>query len=829
MDSFWLDLRYAFRALRNSPGFTAIAIVTLGLGLAVNTTIFSVINGLLLRPLPVPQPEQLVVLGLQQQGTTGVQGFSYPDYLDIRSQADAFTDVLAYRTTLAPVIVDGKGDHCVLSRVTGNYFSLLGVQPLKGRLILPTEAQTPGADAVLVLGYNYWRKRFGGDPGVIGKQARISGHTFIIIGITPKDFRGTYFIADMDGYIPLSASTTDPEELAKDPKHEDPVHELWTHREDRSLTVMARLKPGTSLTEARANLSVVAQRIAGQHPDSDKGVTVDAYPEKLARPDPAPDNPLPAVALAFTALAGLVLLVACFNIANVLLVRATTRQRELGIRAAMGASRGRLVRQYLTESLLLAVLGGGAGLVLGTWAAGLLSSLPLGTDLPINFDFQPDARVYFFAVSAVLLTALVVGILPALRAARSDVNIVLRDGGRGASDGKRRHMVRNTLVVAQLAGSMLLLVIAGLFLRSLGKAQQIYLGFNPDHVLDLNLDVQSAGFDETRGREFFRLVQERIATLPGVASVAEAFVVPLGVITADGPTCVEGRPSEPGKPCPSVMHNFVTPSYFQTLRIPLQAGRNFTEAEDQKAPQVAVINETMAQKLWPNESALGKRFGKSPAGPFLEVIGVVANGKYKNVQEDPEMFYFQPLKQEYVPFCTVHVRTSVKPMTLATQIQALIHELAPEVPVTQVQTMTEAMDGLNGFLFFRFGAQLSGTMGLLGLILAIVGVYSVVSYAAAQRTHEIGIRMALGAVPKEILRMVLRQSIIVVLIGILLGLGVALAGTRAVASLLVGVSSSDPLTFIGVIVLLTGVALLACWIPAWRATKVSPLAALRYE
>jgi macrolide transport system ATP-binding/permease protein len=824
MATFWQDLRYAFRTLRNSPGFSIIAVVTLGLGMAVNTTIFSVINGLLLRPLPVPHAEQLTVLGLQAAGTPDVQAFSYPDYLDIRSQTDSFSDVFAYRPTLGSLVVDGKGDHCVLSRVTGNYFSALGVKPALGRLILPNESQAPGADPILVLGYSYWQKRFAGDPSVVGKQAQINDRPVTIVGVAPKGFHGTYAIIDMDGYVPLSASV-----IGVD-KTEDPVRKMWTAREDRSLSLLGRLKPGVSLKQAQAKLSVVAQRIAEQHPDTDKGVTFRAYPEKLARPEPDPDNTLPAVALAFTALAALVLLVACFNIANVLLVRATARQREMGIRAALGAGRVRLVRQHLTESLLLALLGGGAGLVLATWAAGFLSALPLGTDLPISFDFQPDTRVYFYAFAAVLLTGLVVGIFPALRVARSDVNSVLREGGRGSSDGRRRHFVRNTLVVAQLAGSMLLLIVAGLFLRSLSKARQTYLGFNTDHVLDLTLDVQQAGMDETRGRAFYKQIDERIAAMPGVVSVAQAFVVPMGVISADNPLCVEGRPVEPGKPCPTVMYNPVTPAYFQTLQIPLQQGRAFREADEDKSPKVAVINQTMAKQFWPNENPLGKRFGSAPAGPFVEVVGVVADAKYKNVIETPSLpYYYVPINQQYMQLRTIHVRTSVPPETLAPQIQAQIHEVASEVPITQVQNMGEAMNGINGFFFFRFGAQLSGTMGLLGLILAVVGVYSVVSYAASQRTHEIGIRMALGAKPSHILKMVLRQSLLVVVIGIAVGLGIALAGAQAIAGLLVGIKPSDPITFFGAMLLLSAVALIAVWVPARRATRVSPLVALRYE
>jgi putative ABC transport system permease protein len=833
MHSFWQDLRYAARTLRGAPGFTIIAIVTLGLGMAVNTTIFSVINGFILRPLPVPHAEQIAVLAMKQDGAQGFERFSYPDYLDIRQQADVFSDVIAERTTLVGLTADKKGDHCVLSRVTGNYFSVLGVQPTLGRLIQPNEGQAPGADPVLVLGYSYWQKRFAGDRGVVGKQVEINGHSVTIVGVTPKEFRGTYAIIDMDGFVPLSAAigSKGSTETSVDAAL-TAVQDTWTHREERSLSVLARLKPGVSVMQAQAPLRVIAQRLAEQHPETNKGFnSIQAFPEKLARPEPDPDNTLPAVSMAFVMLAGLVLLVACFNIANVLLVRATVRQREMGIRAALGAGRGRLVRQHLTESLLLALLGGAAGLLLATWAAGFLSSLPLGTDLPIKFDFQPDARVYFFASGAVLLTGVIVGIIPALRVARTDVNVVLREGGRGSSDGRSRHLVRGTLVVAQVAGSLLLLIVAGLFIRSLDKAQQLYLGFNPDHILDLTLDPEQINFTQAQGRAFYRQLNERISGLPGVVSVAQAFIVPMGVMSTTDPVFVDGHPLEAGKQPPSVMYNPVSPSYFKTLRIPLQSGRGFTDADKEKAPDVAVINQAMAAKLWPNENPLGKRFStKGPQGPFKEVIGVVQTGKYKNVIEDPpELFYYVPLEQNYLPYLTLHVRTSVPPESLQLQIEAQVQELAPGIPISQVQTLSQALQGVNGFFFFHFAAQLTGTMGLLGLILAVVGVYSVVSYAASQRTHEIGIRMALGAEPRDILRMVLRQSIAIVAVGLAIGIAAAFAGTRAIANLIVGIKPADPVTFVTVIAVLSAIALLACWVPARRATRVSPLTALRYQ
>jgi predicted permease len=822
MRNFSTDIRYAFRALTKNPGFAFIGIVTLALGMAVNTTLFSVINGFLLRPLPVPHPEQITVLSLEQSALPGNHRFSYPDYEDLRDQADSFSDIFAYRITLAAVAVDQKADHCIISRVSSNYFSSLGVKPAYGRLILPSEGRTPGADPIIVLGYSYWRRRFDGDPHVAGKKVEVNGNPFTVVGVAPREFHGTYSVLDMDAYIPFSAESNE------DPDNR--IEKIWSSRSSRTLTVMGRLKPGFTMKQASATLNVVSQRMAQEHPDTEKGITVELYPEKLARPEPDPQNPVPLAAIAFMTLAGLVLLVACFNIANVLLVRATVRQREMAIRVALGAGHGRLVRQYLTESLLLSFLGGGAGLLVGTWAAGILGSLRLGSDLPIQFDFHPDARVYLFALAAVLLTGLVVGIMPALRAARTEVITVLHEGGRGSSSGPRRQLARNALVVAQVAGSLVLLIVAGLFIRMLDKAQKITLGFNPDHVLNLSVDVEQLGFKEPRGREFYRELDTRLRALPGVESVAQAFLVPLGVMSSGDRVWIENHPLDAGQQPAEISYNMVSPGYLDTLQIPLLRGRKFTDADGEKAPGVVIVNQTMAKKFWPNEDALGRRFSiKSASGPFIEIIGIVQDGKYQNVTEDPQPFFYVPLEQSYMSLRTLHVRTSVPPETLSLQLQSQIHELAPDLPITQVQTMTQSLEGANGFFFFRFGAQLTSTMGVLGLILAVVGIYSVVSYAAAQRTQEIGIRVALGARPRDILRMVLRQGLGVVGIGLALGLVIALAGTRLMSGLFVGIKSTDPLTFTVVVLMLTAIALFACWIPAHRATRIDPLVALRHE
>ena len=823
MKGFLQDLRHALRLLVKSPGFTLVAVLTLALGTGVNTTVFSLINGILLRPMPVAHPEQIVVLAARQEGSPGFQSFSYPDYQDIRSQTDAFSDILAYRVSLVGLSVDGKGEHCVVSRVTGNYFTTLGIQPALGRFILPSEGQTPGADPIFVLGYAYWQKRFGGDKSVIGKQVDIDGHPVTIVGVAPKGFAGMYSFLNMDGYLPLSA--------AAGSRGSTPVEETWTHREERSLELRGRLKPGVKLTQAEASLQVVALRLAEQHRETDKGMRLNLFPERLARPAPDPEETVPKISLAFTALAMLVLLVACFNIANILLVRATARQREMAIRSAIGAGWGRLLRQGITESLLLALAGGMGGLLFGSWASRFLSTLPLGTDLPIEFNFQPDVRVYLFTAILVVVTAVLVGVIPAFHLTKTDLNHVLREGGRGSSEGRQRHFLRSSLVMAQLAGSLLLLVVAGLFVRSLAKAEKLYLGFDPNHILNVALDIQEIGYQEPRGREFFRAAEERIRALPGVESVAQAFSVPMGLISSQDGIIPDDQPLEPGQVPPTVFDNYVTPGYFETLRIPIKRGRTFNDSDNESAPKVAVINETMAKKFWPNRDAVGRRFkskDNEQKWADIEVIGIVQDSKYKGIVEDPMPFLYRPLAQDYVPLRNIQVRTSVPPESLELQIAATIHELAPGLAVT-VKTMEQDLQGINGYLFYRLGAQLSGAMGLLGLTLAVVGVYSVVSYAAAQRTHEIGIRMALGAESRDVLKIVLTRSLMMIVAGVALGTILSFVGARALGSFLVGVSPSDPVTFGVVMLLLLSVALLACLIPAYRATRVDPLVALRYE
>ena len=818
MATLWQDVRYAFRMLAKSPMLTMIVILTLALGIGANTAIFGLVNGILLRPLPVRSPEQLVVLAGQAQGDTlGIYTLSYPQLVDLRKQADAFSDVFATQTNFGGLSYAGKANQFVYGYVSGNYFSSLGVQPALGRLFLSTEGEAGGKDPYIVLGYDYWRKKFGGDAGVVGKQALMDGQEATIIGVAPKGFQGTQFVLNLDGYIPLNMQ---PQTTAT----------FWTDRSARGLAVLARLKPGVTLQQAQSSLNVVTARLAEQYPATDKGITIRVVPERLARPQPFPNNIVPFIAGIFLVLAALVLLLACMNVANILLVRATMRQREMAIRAAMGASRWRLIRQMLTESILLSLCGGLGGLTLGVWGSSAVGTLlPVGR-IPIRVDFGFDWRVFAYALAAALFTGTVVGLWPALRAGRADVNSVLQSGGRSDTAGAGRHRLRSVLVVAQVAGSLVLLIVAGLFVRSLISSQHAYMGFDADHVLNLSLDPREVGYDETRTKTFYHDLEAKVRALPGVQSASLAFSVPMGDVNDGSLIYVEGQPPTPGQPPPIVIYNHVDEAYFDTMRIPLLRGRAFQETDSDKAPLVAVVNQSMAQQFWPNQDPIGKRFSlKSSTGPFVEIVGVAADGKYVFIGWDKKPYFFVPLAQDYVPYRSLQVRSSLPPESMIAQMQNQVRALDPNMPVTDVQTMRQSLSGGNGFFIFQVGAILAAAMGFLGLTLAVVGVYGVVSFAASQRTHEIGVRMALGAGRRDILHLVLQQGLALVIAGVLSGAVLAWALTRSMATILVGVSPTDALTYLTATLLLAAIGFWACYAPARRAMKLDPMVALRYE
>ncbi|HEY2236184.1 MAG TPA: ADOP family duplicated permease [Candidatus Angelobacter sp.] len=641
------DIRYGMRMLLKNPAMTAIATLTLALGIGANTTIFSAVNGLMLRPLPVANADRLVVFDGQAQGAPNPSSqFPFPDFQDIRGQADGFSDVLGYTLSLAGMEHAGKVEPVLYSYVSANFFQALGLKPAVGRLIYGAETEKRGTENVVVLGYEYWKKRFNADSSIVGQQVKMNGHSATVIGVAPEGFHGTYALVDMQAYLPFGMRT-----LWVTGNKDD----YWTKRNDGDVKLLGILKPGVTRQQAQVSANVVAQRLNQAFPETHKGITYHLYPERLARPDPDPSNGMLIVGILFMVLAGMVLLLACSNVANIVLVRATARERELAVRTALGAARSRIVRQLLTESLLLALMGAVLGTVVGVWATRLLSSVHIAVaDIPIRFDFSFDWRVFSFGLAIALITGLLVGLAPAWRAARSDFNTVLHEGSRGIL-GSGKSKVRNVLGVAQVAVSLMLLVVAGLFVRSSQNAEHAYLGFDPHNVLNLTMETRTIGFDQPRTEQFFRELEDRVRVLPGVESVSLAATVPMGYSNEGGHVFPESQAQAGKEAAPAAFYNVVDPAYFTTMRIPLLRGRLFTEQDTSNTPKVAVISEAMANKLWPGQDALGKRFSNSePSGPFIQVVGIAKQGKYNDPVDTTTMFYYEPLAQNFRSFAAAY-------------------------------------------------------------------------------------------------------------------------------------------------------------------------------
>jgi predicted permease len=813
------NLRSVIRLFLTKPSFAGLIIVTIALGVGVNTAMFSVVNAVLLRPLPVETPSQIVVMLQQNKDTSEFLGTSYPDFLDFRSQADALRDMIAYQPSLVGLSSDGKAERAVAEYVTGNFFSMLGVAPAIGRLFAPGEGDQLGADNLVVLGYAYWHRRFGSNPGVVGRSVAINGHTFMIIGVAAKTFDGPSLALQPDAYLPLSTAAVNAGSTS-----------FWTNRDIRNLKVLGRLRPDVSLEAAQAALNVVSQRLAQQYPTSDKVLSARLFPELRARTGAGTSGALPFVGTLFLCLAGLVLLVASVNVMNILLVRAIGRQREIAIRSALGATRSVLIRQSLVESIVLALLGGAVGIVLGRFACTLLQSLRSQLDLPINMDLTIDWRVLIYCFTLSLLTGILVGITSASSGSKTNIATGLHEGGRGTSAGGWVRALRNGLVVSQVAISLVLLIVAGLFVRSLGRVRQMKLGFDSDHLLNLTMDPREIGYDEARAKSFYRDLGSRIRALPGVPSASLCTSVPFGYIHETASIFPAGQIPTPGQQPPAIYYNSVDPEYFDNLRITFVKGRQFTYADNQTAPAVAIVNETMAKQLWPHEDAIGKTFAlKSATAPLIEVVGITRDAQYVDITDDMEAFFFLPLEQHYISARTLQVRTVGQPESLTTEVETVARSLAPDLPIFDVRTMKDAMNGLNGFFIFRLAAGLAAAFGLLGLALAVVGVYGVVSYDVSMRTQEIGIRMALGAQRYQVLLMILKQGLGLVLIGLSAGLLLTLAVSHGIKSLLIGISSADPVAFGGVSALLACVALAASAVPALRAIRIDPSIALRTE
>ncbi|MBV8774002.1 MAG: ABC transporter permease, partial [Deltaproteobacteria bacterium] len=683
----------------------------------------------------------------------GVYFLSYAQILDFRHQADTFSDIFASDVALAGMSANGTADHFLGSFVTGNYFSALRVKPALGRLFQPGEGEQPGSGVLIVLGYSYWQKRFAGNSEVVGKEVLVDGRPATIIGVAPQEFRGTSFGLNFDVYLPMNLAA------AQDPN-------LWTDRDDRRWAVFGRLKNHTSLHQARSQITLIMARLAGQYPATDKRIQVRVLSERMARPVPLANNLVHRVVGLFLALAMIVLLLACANVATILMLRAISKEHEIAIRSAMGASRSRLIRQILLESTLLALLGMLGGMVLGMWVVGRIADFGSASALPVALDLGLDWRVFAYALSAACLSSLMVGLWPAVRVSRANLNQTLREGCRKSS-GATRHRWRSALVTAQIAASLVLLIVAGLFARSLRSVERIYLGFEPDHLLNVMLDPREIGYDQVRTVSFYQDLEHRVRALPGVASVSFAFVVPMGTyLSGDGVT-IETHPT-PGQPPPLVMDNLIDPGYFETMKIRLLRGRSFTQFDSQEAPRVAIVNRTMASHFWPTEDALGKRF--QAKGSWWQVVGIAEDGKYGVAWEDARPFFYLPLKQSFMSMRVLEIRTSGAPEELIAPIKQVIATLDPALPIFSLQTMSQSLAGVNGFMVFRVGAQLASSIGVAGLVLSIIGVYGVVAFAATARTREIGIRIALGATRGEVLRLVLGQGLWVIVGGCALGL-----------------------------------------------------------
>ncbi len=813
MSNLWQDLRYGVRRLRKSPGFTSIAILSLALGIGANTAIFSLVDTVLLRPLPVAHHEQLTeVYGTLHNGADDtIQSYlNYKDYRD-RSQ-DVFTGLLAYRFAPMSLSHDGNNERVWGYMVSGNYFAVLGVQPIAGRAFLPEEDQTPDAHPVAVLSYGCWQKRFASDPKIVGRSVTLNGHQFTVVGVAPKGFHGTEVAYAPELFVPMAMA------------HQIEPGSGWlTSRGDDNLFAVGRLKSGVTIAQAESALTAITLQLATEHPTDNEGRGV-----RLLAPGlfiPSIRNSVISFAGVLMTVVGLVLLLACVNLANLLLARATERRKEIAIRLALGASRARLVRQLLTESLVLSLAGGMGGLLLAAWINDLVAAIKLPTDIALMFDLRLDWRVLAFTLGLSLVTGVVFSLLPALQSSKPDVVPALKD--EVSLGGFRRSRLRNALVVVQVALSLVLLVCAGLIVRGLQSAQRMHPGFNPDNAVALSFDVGLQGYDEQRGREFQRQVLERAGAVPGVRSAALVYNLPLSLNFNNTTIYVEGQAAASSSQLPSAIPNYISPNYFHTMEIALR-GRDFTAQDKDKESRVAIVNETFARRFFPGQDAIGKRYNHGgPENPYWQIIGVAADGKYESLGENPKPALYRPLLRDYNTSITLVARAGGDPQTTIAALRREVQNLDPSLPLYDVKTLTQHM---NVPLFpARMAATVLGSFGVLALLLAAIGIYGVMSYVVAGRTREIGVRMALGASQRDVLRLIIGQGMTLALIGLGVGLALAFAGARLLTSLLYGVSASDPLTFVGVALLLAVVAALACYVPARRATKVDPMIALRYE
>jgi macrolide transport system ATP-binding/permease protein len=816
METLLKDLRYGIRSLLKRPGFAVIAVITLALGIGANTAIFSLVNTVLLRSLPVDNPEQVVAVAVRGKGDA-INAFSHPNYIDFRDRNQVLSGLLAYRFVPMSLSRGGNNERIWSYEVSGNYFDVLGVQAIKGRTFLPEEDRTRLSHPVVVVSYSCWQRRFGGDQDLVGKDVLLNNHQFKIVGIAPEGFRGTEFVYTPEMWVPIAML-----------EWAEPGSTWLDSRNAGNFFAVGRLKPSVDVKQAEVSLNLLAEQLAKEYPDTNEGQTIRLGPSGFIIPD------LRGAVVSFTwilmAAVALVLLVTCTNLAGLLLARATDRRKEIAIRLAMGANRLRLIRQLLTESILLSVIGGGIGFWLALWMINALLAFKPPVDFPLALDVSVDWRVLIFSLMVSVVTGVVFGLAPALQATRPSLVTALKD--TAAQGGGSRSRLRSGLVVAQIALSFVILIGAGLVVRTLQQLQTMNPGFDPRNALMLSFDLGLQGYERVRGEQFYQRLVERVHSLPGVRSVAVTSYVPLSLNYNSNNIFVEGQPAERGANAPSAMVGSVGPKYFETMGTQLLEGREFSEQDKQKSESVAIVNETFVRRLVPDAKssldAVGRRFSfDGSQGPFLRIVGIARDGKYFNIAEDPRSFVWKPLSQSYSASGILIVRTVGDPQSMIPAVRNEVHSLDPNLPIFDVKTLTEHM---RLALFpARVAAAVLGIFGFVALMLAAIGIYGVTSYSVAQRTREIGIRMALGAQLGDVLRLILTHGVKLTVLGVSFGVVGAYLATRAITSVLYGVSATDPLTFVFVSLVLTAVALVACYWPARRATKVDPLVALRYE
>ncbi len=812
MRAIWNDIRYGLRMLLANPGFTVVAILSIAIGIGANTSMFSLVDALLLRPLPVPRSPEIVHVA----STSAADRFgriSYLDYLDFHNQAQTVSGLLACWQIPVGFSTDPRSPARLQLAVAAspNFFDVLDVRPALGRAFRADEDRAP----VAVLSDFLWQTEFGRDPSVIGRTVSVSKVDFTIIGVAPRSFTGLDRFVHEGLYVPLGMISR----LSVDDKK--PLE----HREGLRLDVFARLAPGHNAQQAQAEFQAIARNLERAYPETNRGRSVLVMPEAQARQSVAPEDALEEGVL--LAIAALVLLIACANVANLLLSRARARAREIAIRLAIGASRRRLFQQLLTESPLLATAGGAFGLLLALFSIDFFASIRLPTSLPLWLVARPDSRVLLFACAATLLSSVIFGVAPALHALRFDVNSTLKAGDASPIGKRRRFQGRNALAVAQIGIFMMLVVASGLLVKDFSRLSPAQAGFRVDHVLILGLDPEAARYSESQGRSFYRQVLERVRGLPGVRSAALGEHVPLGFSSSTRNIVVEGFDMQAGQRNITVQSNIIDDRCLSLLHIPLVRGRMFNASDAPGSPKVAIVNETMARQYWPNRDPIGKRFQLDDK-QVLEVVGIVKTIKYRDISEPSLPFLYMPLAQQYSSFITLHVETENDPAALAATVVAQVRGLDPEMPVVDVQTLEH---------FFKAGAlygnrlitQVVSAIGLFGVLLAVTGLYGVIAYSVSRRTREIGIRMAIGADPANVARLVLREGLTMTLAGTAIGLALALAASKLLASLLAGISPRDPLVYLLAPALLAGVSLLACYVPALRAARVDPMEALRHD